>query len=91
MVFLRTDGKEHCMGAVVKVDVSDALGNPDGASAPMLGPRRERRLLEELAECKRKLAEALARDSGQVVPEKTDDPRAVSRFDSRVLRQSRPG
>ena len=32
------------MGAVVKVDISDALGNPDGASTSMLGPRRERRL-----------------------------------------------
>jgi RNA polymerase primary sigma factor len=68
------------MGAVVKVDVSNALGNPAGASTSMLGPRRERRLLGELAECKRKLAGALARDSAQVVPEKTDDPRAVSRL-----------
>jgi RNA polymerase primary sigma factor len=68
------------MGAVVKVDVSNALGNPAGAATSMLGPRRERRLLDELAECKRKLAGALARDSGQVVPEKTDDPRAVSRL-----------
>ena len=68
------------MGAVVKVDVSNALGNPADASTSMLSPRHERRLLDELAECKRTLVGALARDSGQVVPEKTDDPRAVSRL-----------
>jgi RNA polymerase primary sigma factor len=78
------------MGAVVKVDVSDALGNPDGASTPMLGPRRERRLLEELADCKRTLAGALARDPGLVVPEKTDDPRAMSRFIAEVYRNHGP-
>ena len=72
------------MGAVVKVDVSDALGNPDGASTSMLGPGRERRLLEELADCKRTLVGALARDPGLVVPEETDDPRAVSRFIAEV-------
>ena len=78
------------MGAVVKVDVSDALGNPDGASTSMLGPRRERRLLEELADCKRTLAGALARDPGLVVPEKTDDPRAMSRFIAEVYRNHGP-
>ena len=78
------------MGAVVKVDVSDALGNPDGASTLMLGPRRERRLLEELADCKRIVAGALARDPGLVVPEKTDDPRAMSRFIAEVYRNHGP-
>ena len=78
------------MGAVVKVDVSDALGNPDGASTLMLGPRRERRLLEELADCKRTVAGALARDPGLVVPEKTDDPRAMSRFIAEVYRNHGP-
>jgi len=66
------------------VDVSDALGNPVGASTAMLGPRRERRLLEELADCKRTLAGALARVPGLVVPEKTDDPRAMSQFIAEV-------
>ena len=78
------------MGAVVKVDVSDALGNPDGASTSMLDPGRERRLLEELADCKRTLAGALARDPGLVVPEETDDPRAVSRFIAEVYRNHGP-
>jgi RNA polymerase primary sigma factor len=78
------------MGAVAKVDVSDTLGNPDGASPSMLGPKRERRLLEELADCKRTLAGALARDRGLVVPEKTDDPRALSRFIAKVYRGPGP-
>ena len=51
------------MRAVVKVDVSDALGNPDGASTTRLAPRRERQLLEELADCKRTLSETLDRKS----------------------------
>ena len=56
----------------------------------MLGPRRERRLLEELADSKRTLAGALARDPGLVVPEKTDDPRAPSRFIAEVYRNHGP-
>ena len=68
------------MGAVVKVDVSNALGNPVGGVTSMSCPRRERRLLDELAECKRKLAGALARESEQDVQEKADHPRAVSRL-----------
>ena len=74
------------MGAVVKTDVSDAPGKPDGASTSMLGPRRERRLLEELADSKRTLVGALAREPGRSVPEKTNDPRVVSRFIAEVYR-----
>jgi RNA polymerase sigma factor (sigma-70 family) len=68
------------MVAFVKSDGFEDPVNPDGASTSMLGPRRERRLLEELGDCKRTLTAALARDPGLVVPEKTDDPRVVSRF-----------
>jgi RNA polymerase primary sigma factor len=68
------------MGAVVMSGVSGALGNPDGFSTAILSPHRERQLLEELVDCKRTLVEGLARDPGIVVPAKTDDPRAVSRF-----------
>lgn len=74
------------MGAVAKVDISDALGNSDVASTPRLGPRRERRLLEELTDCKRTLVEALARDPGLVVPVNTDDPRAMSQFIAEAYR-----
>jgi RNA polymerase primary sigma factor len=77
------------MGADSKVDVSDIPGNPDGAS-PTLGSRRERRLLEELADCKRTLAGALARIPGLVVPEEADDPRAMSRFIAEVYRNHGP-
>jgi hypothetical protein len=54
------------MSAVVKVDVCDAWKHPVGTSKPRLSPKRERRLLEELAECRRTLATALARDPKQV-------------------------
>jgi RNA polymerase primary sigma factor len=65
------------MGAVL--NVGDALGNTDGYSTSrLLSPRRERRLLEALADCKRTLAEALARDSGLVSSAGIDDPRAIS-------------
>lgn len=72
------------MGAAAKVDVSDAQGNPNGVSTLMPGPRRDSRLLEELADCKRTLAGAIARIPGLVVPEKTDDPRTLSRFIAEV-------
>lgn len=78
------------MGAVVTVDVSDSLGNPGAASTALLGPMRERRLLEELADCKQTLVRALARDPGLVVPESTDDPRAMSRFIAEAYRNHGP-
>jgi len=68
------------MGAVKKVDDSDTLGNLKSPFTTMLGPKRERRLLEELEGCKRKLAEALANRPGLVVPDVADGPAALSRF-----------
>ncbi|WP_165220217.1 sigma-70 family RNA polymerase sigma factor [Aquisphaera insulae] len=58
------------MDAAVKVDVSNST----------LGPTRERRLLDELADCKRKLAEAFARGSAEADAAESDDPLAVSRW-----------
>jgi RNA polymerase primary sigma factor len=78
------------MVAAVKVDVSDAWKYPVGTSKRLLGPKRERRLLEELADCRRTLATALARDPKQVVPEKLDDPRAMSRFIAEAYRNQGP-
>jgi RNA polymerase primary sigma factor len=79
------------MRAVAKPDFSNALRNPDSVSASiLLGPRQERQLLEELADCKQTLAGALARDPGRVVPEKTDDPRAMSRFIAEAYRDHGP-
>ena len=78
------------MGAVVKVDVCDAWKHPVGTSKPVLSPKQERRLLEELAECRRTLATALARDPKQVIPEKTDDPRMMSRFIAEAYRNQGP-
>ncbi|MEO6811865.1 MAG: sigma-70 family RNA polymerase sigma factor [Isosphaeraceae bacterium] len=68
------------MGAVMKMDVSDALENPGTVSTALLGPKRERQLFTELAGCKRTLVEAITRGLGQVVPEQTDHPRAMSRL-----------
>jgi RNA polymerase primary sigma factor len=78
------------MGAAVKVDVSDGRKHPVGTSKRLLGPQRERRLLEELADCRRALATALARDPKQVVQEKLDDPRAMSRFIAEAFRNQGP-
>ena len=78
------------MSAVVKVDVCDAWKHPVGTSKPRLSPKRERRLLEELAECRRTLATALARDPKQVSSEKTDDPRMMSRFIAEAYRNYGP-
>jgi len=68
------------MGAVAKLDVSDTLGNLDSAFTSVLDARHERRLLEELGGCRRKLAEALACNPGLVVPQAADGTGAMSRF-----------
>jgi RNA polymerase primary sigma factor len=69
------------MGTAARVKVDDATTDPGGASTAPLGPKRERRLLAELAECKRALAAALAREvPGLAVPEMAEDPGAMSRF-----------
>src|SRR4051812_9727054 len=68
------------MVATSKVEVSDALSTLDDASTWLLSPKKERRLLEDLAECRRTLGEALARDPSQVVPDQSNDPRTLSRL-----------
>ena len=68
------------MGVVAELDVSDTLGNLDSAFGSVLDARHERRLLEELSGCRRKLAEALAHNASLVVPEVTDGTGAMSRF-----------
>lgn len=68
------------MGAAVKLNVSQVVESPDSAYASVLSPRRERRLLEELADCRRALARALAGGPDPVVPEETDSPRVISRL-----------
>jgi RNA polymerase primary sigma factor len=78
------------MRALAKVDVCGVLENPDSASTSMLGPTRERRLLEELADCKRTLAGALAHDPGVVVSKETDDPRAMSQLIAEVYANRGP-
>lgn len=78
------------MRAAVRIDVSDPAGNPNGGFASMLGPERERRLLEELADCKRTLAEAVARELALILPEKSGTPRAMSRFIAEVYRKHGP-
>src|SRR3954447_3337337 len=62
------------------MEVFEALTETGGASSAPLDPVRERRMLEELAECKRALAAALAREPGLAVPQKAEDPGAISRF-----------
>jgi RNA polymerase sigma factor (sigma-70 family) len=74
------------MGAVLNSDVSNALGNSNGAPAAMLCPKRERRLLEELADIKRTLARALARETGFIFVEDNEGHREVSQIIAEVYR-----
>jgi RNA polymerase primary sigma factor len=73
------------MSAVVKPSVREAW-DPAGATRPMLGPERERRLLEQLAECRQTLAQALARARGRDFAEPNPDSRAQSELIARAYR-----
>jgi RNA polymerase primary sigma factor len=57
---------------------ADGLATLDGPLTKVLGRKQERKLLGELAACKRKLAEAVARRRGAPAPSQ-DDPQALSR------------
>jgi RNA polymerase primary sigma factor len=56
----------------------------------MLGPRRERQLLEKLADARRRLTGALARGRAPSAAERTDDPREMSRLIAEAYRELGP-
>jgi RNA polymerase primary sigma factor len=59
-------------------DDTDGFSKLDSADIQVLGTIDERKLLQELGECKRKLAEALARIPGYEMPRGADDPQALA-------------
>lgn len=59
-------------------DDQDSLATLDRAETEVLGAKRERELLRELAGCKQTLAEALAAIPGVEFPDGADAPRALS-------------
>src|SRR5579883_1827235 len=72
------------------MDVTDALRSPGGAATTMLGPRRERRLLERLADARRTLTEALTEGRSPSAAEWIDDPREMSRLIAEAYRELGP-
>ncbi len=56
------------------------LGAVDSAQTEVLTPAVERALLQELADCKRKLARAMADIEGIEVPRAGDDPQAMAQY-----------
>ena len=59
-------------------DDVDGLATLDSSDTQVLGTREERQLLQELGDCKRKLAEAMARIPGLDLPEAADNPQALA-------------
>ncbi len=59
-------------------DDSDGFSSLDSADIQVLGTLEERKLLQELGECKLKLAEALAKIPGYEMPRGADDPQAMA-------------
>ena len=59
-------------------DDADGFSNIDSADTQVLGTQEERRLLQELGDCKQKLAEALANIPGFESPRGADDPQALA-------------
>ena len=68
------------MRAVRIIGDSDGLATLDEADTRLLDAREERQLLRSLAECKTKLAEALARIPRAEAPAGADDPQALAHF-----------
>jgi RNA polymerase primary sigma factor len=56
------------------------LAAVDSAQTEVLNPTVERALLQELADCKRKLAQALADIEGIEVPRAGDDPQSMAQY-----------
>ena len=59
-------------------DDADGLSALDGFDTQVLGSREERQLLQELGDCKRKLAEALAQVPGYEPPSRPDNPQELA-------------
>ncbi len=59
-------------------DDADGFSRLDNAETQVLGSLQERELLQELGDCKSKLAEALARIPGYEMPRGADDPQALA-------------
>lgn len=78
------------MRGVAKEDVADGVRISDGSSSTLLGSKRERRLLTELADCKRVLVDALAQHPCRVAPDDAADPKVLSRFIADVNRTDGP-
>ena len=58
----------------------DGFASLDSADTRVLNTQEERELLRSLADCKRKLADALASIKGAEVPEGADDPQSLAHF-----------
>jgi len=66
------------MHATRRNEEIDGVTALDSADTQVLATRDERALLQELGECKRKLAEALAQVPGHEMPRGIDDPQAMA-------------
>jgi RNA polymerase primary sigma factor len=62
----------------------DSFAHLDNSDIDVLGPRKERRLLQELARCKDKLSQALAGIEGIEILTGADDPRTLAHCISAV-------
>ncbi len=63
----------------------------DGSQTEILHPSEERSLLQELAECKRKLTTALADVQGPQEPQPAGDPQAMARYIANLYPCNGPG
>ena len=68
----------------------DGLANLGSPETQTLDRAKERELLEALAECKRKLAEALAKIEGVEVPNGADDPQTLAHYIASFYAGDRP-
>ena len=69
---------------------TNGLANLGSPETQILDRAKERELLEALADCKRKLAEALAKVEGAEVPNGADDPQTLAQYIASFYAGDRP-
>jgi RNA polymerase primary sigma factor len=85
---MRREKEEATMKTAWDTGAMEGLATYPKSQTQLLEPKEERELLQALADCKSKLAKALAQISGVDLPQGADDPTALSRYIAEYAKSS---